>query len=161
MTLALALRLGPWLAILALIGALAIQTDRVKDWRQTAEHCSQARKADRTEYEKAQAQSKANNLAHVRKVESEQRAKTDAVESRWNADRARLAELMRRPRNPAAPGGAGPTSTPADGAAAEGSDGARVCLPEEDAMSAARNELRLFYLQEWIRAQLKVPLNPS
>jgi hypothetical protein len=37
MTLALALRAGPWVAILALFGAVAWQSDRAGDWKRTAQ----------------------------------------------------------------------------------------------------------------------------
>jgi hypothetical protein len=37
MTLGLALRSGPWVAILILIGLLSIQSDRVISWKRTAQ----------------------------------------------------------------------------------------------------------------------------
>jgi hypothetical protein len=151
--------------VLALVIALAVQTVRIEGFRvwplshkglkAQRDEAVEGRKADRAAYEAAQAKAKADNLTHVRNVEQQQKAKTDAIQSRWDADRARLADLMRR--NSAAKGPAGPAGTPAIPNATPGPDGAgQVCIPEGDALSAAENELKLFYLQEWLREQLKV-----
>jgi hypothetical protein len=162
----LAFRAFPWKTIgfaalgLMLASALiALKIERSTSAKLSAqiEKCVEARKADRSAYEKAQAQAKADNLIQVRKIETEQKAKSDAIQSRWDADRARLAELMRVKGTTTVKGPAGPAGSPAVPGTSGGSDGAgAVCIPEGDALSAAENELKLFYLQEWLREQLKV-----
>jgi predicted phage gp36 major capsid-like protein len=156
MTLALALRMGPWLAILVLLGALAFQTDRAGDWKERATSCQKLRTAEHEAYRSAQREAAEKNKATVDRIEREQDEKSHAIQSRWDADRARLAELMRNNRNTPAKGAAGQSEAGPIPPAAGGSDGSQVCIPEGDALSSAENELRLFYLQEWIREQLRV-----
>jgi hypothetical protein len=156
MTLGLALRVGPWIAILILIGALALQTDRLRDAEYMRVVCNNLRVAEHEAYRASEREAAAKNREHVSKIETEQKAKTDAIQSRWDADRARLAELLRVKGTPAPQGAAGNSGAPSVPSASGGPDGVQVCLPEDDALSAAENELKLFYLQEWIREQLRV-----
>lgn len=164
MTWLLALRALPWkvigfsalgLALVLMFAALKMERAHSARLKAQIAACSEGRKADRASYEQAQKLAAESNKLQVQRIEQEQGARSNAIQSRWNTDRARLAELMRK-APPAAPGsaqgpGAGPVPDPAGGP-----DGVRVCLVEGDALSAARNELRLFYLQEWVREQLKV-----
>jgi hypothetical protein len=156
-TLGLALRVGPWIAILILIGALALQTDRLRDAEYMRVVCNNLRVAEHEAYRASEREAAAKNREHVSKIETEQKAKTDAIQSRWDADRARLAELLRHQGTPTPQGASGNSGSPAVPPATGGPDGTgTVCLPEDDALSAAENELKLFYLQEWIREQLRV-----
>ena len=157
------LRAIPWklvgfaalgLALALMFAALKAERSHSAKLQAQIEKCAEARKADRAAYEAAQSKAKADNLIQVRKIEEQQRGKTNEIQSRWDADRARLAELMRV--KPTVKGPAGPAGSPAVPGTAGGPDDAQVCIPEGDALSAAENELKLYYLQEWIREQLRV-----
>ena len=159
------LRAIPWklvgfaalgLALALMFAALKAERSHSAKLQAQIEKCAEARKADRAAYESAQAKAKADNLIQVRKIEEQQRERTDAIQSRWDADRARLAELMRVKGTAAPKGPTGPAGSPAVPGTAGGPDDAQVCIPEGDALSAAENELKLFYLQEWVREQLRV-----
>jgi hypothetical protein len=163
----LALRALPWkaiglgalaLAFLSLIAALKMERAHSAKLQSQVIACSEARKADRSAYEAAQAKAAADNLSHVRKVESEQQRISDARESNYRAELARLHAIGVRQQTPSAPQGhPGSPGTPQVPAAPGGPDGAaQVCVPASDALSSAETELKLLHLQAWIADQLKI-----
>jgi hypothetical protein len=158
MSLALALRLGPWLAILMLLGVVAFQNDKIHDWHQQSDRCAEARKADRATYEAAQAEAARKNAEQVQKIEQKQQEKTDAAKRAYDADLARLrAGGVRQQGTPAAKGAPGQPGASGVPSAPGGADGApQVCVSAPDALSSAETELRLWHLQQWIAEQLQV-----
>jgi hypothetical protein len=160
----LALRALPWkliglsalaLAFLGLVAALKIERSQNAKLQAQIELVQAARVADELAYKAAQAESARLNLEQVRKVEQRQSEINDELQSSWNADRARLADIMRS-KGGANQGSAKPAALPRVPTTPGGPNDLRVCLAEGDALSAAQNELRLFYLQEWVREQLKI-----
>lgn len=152
MTLSLLLRLLPGIALLALTAAFLRANDKAADWKRQAEHCAEARKADRTAYETAQKQAAESNKAYVAKKEAEY-AKNNS--EALDALNARLERLRRELRDhPAAGGSAGGAGSPqADGP--ESPAGApRVCVAPEVVLRGAENEERHDQLITLIEKQL-------
>jgi hypothetical protein len=157
-TLLTLIRIGPWVAILLLLGVTSYQSGKIHDWHQKADHCNQLRASDRASYEQAQKDAAAQNKAHVAQIEHQYQENSDAARRVYQSDLARLHSLGVRQQGTAAPQspahGAGSPQVPA---APGGVDGAaQVCVPAADAMSSAETELRLYGLQSWISEQLKV-----
>lgn len=147
----LALRALPWkaiglgalaLAFLALFVALKMERAHSAKLQSQVIACSEARKADRSAYEAAQAKAAADNLSHVRQVENQQRRINEETVSDLNA---RLERLRRELRSQ----GTAADQSPANGAgSSEGSGGpatpseARLCFAPSVILRAAENEER-------------------
>lgn len=141
MPLALALRMGPWLAILILIGALAVQTDRLHGAQDARDNCKQGRVLDRQGYEQAQREAAAKNKAQVAQIEKQQQEANDEVTRNLHS---RLEQLRRELRSQAgtAQGSAGGPGVPQAGGQPGTAQAAGVCLTAEEHVRAAESEER-------------------
>jgi hypothetical protein len=136
--------------VLALVIALAVQTVRIEGFRvwplshkglkAQRDEAVDGRKADRSAYEAAQAKAKADNLEHVRKIETEQKVINDEVTRDLNARLERLRSELRR--HPAAGGSSGGPGVSQTGNQPGAPEEAGVCLTPEELLRGAENEER-------------------
>jgi hypothetical protein len=135
------LRAAPYLIILALIAALAIQGSRVSNLQEKLAGCQQGRAADRATYEAAQAQAAEKNRAQVRTIEQKQEAANAQAVSNLSARLERLRSELRASTG-ASKGGAGSAglSEAGGGSSAPGASG--LCLTPEELLHGASNEER-------------------
>ena len=151
--LAMLFRMGPWLAILILIGVTTYQSDKIHDWHTQSDKCAAARKADRARYEQAQKDAEARNKAQVRATEEQYKRNNDEAVSSLNDRIARLRrELSARPGStegsagrPGVPQADNPPGTPGK---------AGVCISPEELLRGAENEERHDQLITLILKQL-------
>ena len=151
------------IAFLALL-AWAIRVNDLRDrWHRQYQSEHVARLADRSTYERAQAEADAKNKATLNRVRVEQEAINERTSRDFQTDLARLrAELGKRlsQGGTAAPQGAsGTTGASPLPDAAGGADAETVCIPSSLYVFGAETELQLDHLQRWISEQLKVDPN--
>lgn len=167
MTWLLKLKALPWgmigIAALGMFVAglmLALKLERTQNGKLKAqiEKCSEARRADRATYERAQAEAALKNKAQVQRIEKKQQEITDEVSSDLTARLERLRRELRDKRPSAAggsPGRAGAGSVPAAPGGVD--EAAGLCLAPGELLSAAESEERHDRLIDWIEKQLAVP----
>ena len=138
---------------------LALKLERTQNDKLKAqiEKCSEARRADRATYQRAQAEASLLNKAQVQRIEKKQQEITNEVSSDLNARLERLRRELSKPRPSAAGGSPGSAGAGPDGESRPGSDEeAGLCLAPDELLSAAESEERHDRLIDWIEKQLKV-----
>ena len=118
----------------------------------TAEH--QGRAEDRAAYEKAQKDAAAKNKAEVAQQEAQSQRISDNAKTAYERDLAQLRADNQRLRSKAAPSSPGKPGVSEDGSATKGADGDGVQVSPDDHLQAQEIELRLMYLQNWVKDQL-------
>jgi sarcosine oxidase gamma subunit len=156
MNLALALKLGPWIAILALLGILAVQSDRIDGLKGKVETCQANRAADQSAYRAAQAEAKAKNLEDVRKQETEWKAANNETVRDLHS-RLELLRRELRKGTPAPQGHSGSAGVPQAGGEPGTPEEARVCLAPDEFLRAAESEER----HDQLITLIERLLNPS
>lgn len=112
-----------------------------------------ARKADRSAYERAQLEAAAKNRADVAAKEAQSQRISDNAKTAYARDLAELRRLRANSAAPARPSGSAhpPQGRPAPG----GADADGLQLPPDEHLQASEIELRLMHLQNWVIEQLK------
>ena len=117
------------------------------------ERCSDARKADRASYERAQTDAKAKNIAEVKAIEARQEQVNAETKSKYANDLARVRaggvrQDLAAPSSPAGkPGASGVPQTTCR------ADDANLCVSRARIVQAAEIELSRNALIDWVERQ--------
>ena len=142
-----------WIGLGLILAALAIQTVRLDASKAKLEACEQAREADRQAFRNAAAEAQRLHNERVAKIEADKRKENERITREYQGKLANAGALVDRMRKRGNPNPSSGTAPGGDTGAGPGADGSRpgVCLTREQAEGAARNEIRLLGLQDYVR----------